>query len=52
MIMQVHDEIVFEVAEDKAEEYAKMILEEMESIADLTVPLSADYNISYTWGDN
>ncbi|MBN1324642.1 MAG: DNA polymerase I [Alphaproteobacteria bacterium] len=50
MIMQVHDEMVFECDRDMAEEFAKQIKFEMENVAKLSVPLLAEYNIDTTWG--
>ena len=49
MILQVHDEFVFECEESSAEKYAKEIKEIMESIVPLSVPLQADYKISECW---
>lgn len=50
MIMQVHDEIIFECKEDIAEVFAKKIETEMENVAKLSVPLAADYVIGKHWG--
>ena len=50
MIMQVHDEIIFECKEDVAEEFAKRIESEMENVTRLSVPLAADYVIGKHWG--
>ncbi|MDR0726592.1 MAG: DNA polymerase I, partial [Rickettsiales bacterium] len=50
MIMQVHDEMVFECDEEYAGEMATMIEHEMENVAKLSVPLAADYTISKAWG--
>lgn len=50
MIMQVHDEMVFECDEEYATEMATMIEHEMESVAKLSVPLAADYTIAKAWG--
>ncbi len=50
MIMQVHDEIIFECKEEFAEEFAKKIETEMENVAKLSVPLAADYVIGKYWG--
>ena len=50
MIMQVHDEIIFECKEDVAAEFAKRIEFEMENVAKISVPLSADYVIGKFWG--
>ena len=50
MIMQVHDEIVFECKSEFATEFAERIKSAMENIATLSVPLIAEYVIDTTWG--
>ena len=50
MIMQVHDEIIFECDENVASEFAKKIERAMENVAELSVPLAADYVIGKYWG--
>lgn len=50
IIMQVHDEMVFECDQDMAEDFAKQIKFEMENVAKLSVPILAEYNIDTTWG--
>ena len=50
MIMQVHDEIVFECDADIANDMANQIKFEMESVTKLSVPLLAEYNIDTRWG--
>ncbi len=49
MIMQVHDELVFEVAEEAVEEASAPILAAMESAAELAVPLVVDVGIGDDW---
>jgi DNA polymerase-1 len=49
MIMQVHDELVFEVAEDALEDAASRIRETMESAAELEVPLVVDVGSGDNW---
>ena len=49
MIMQVHDEMVFECKAEYASEFADMIKHKMEHITTLSVPLVAEYNIGATW---
>lgn len=55
LVLQVHDELVYEVAEDKAVELAQRIETEMESVVPLTqtngVPLKVDAKIGENWGD-
>jgi DNA polymerase-1 len=48
MIMQVHDELVFEVAEDEVGSAVELIKEGMEGVASLKVPLK----VGVSWGDN
>ncbi len=50
MIMQVHDEIVFECDANHANDFAERIKSAMEHIATLSVPLVAEYIISSEWG--
>ena len=42
MIMQVHDELVFEIKTQKLEAATKTIIDLMESAASLSVPLIAE----------
>lgn len=50
MIMQVHDEIIFECDENVANDFANQIESAMENVAKLSVPLAADYVIGKYWG--
>lgn len=49
MIMQVHDEMVFECKTEFAHEFANKIKQAMENITKLSVPLIAEYTISQMW---
>ena len=51
MIMQVHDELVFEVRSEKVEFYSKLIKTHMESAADLVVPLIVDVGQGTNWDE-
>jgi len=48
-IMQVHDELVFEVPEDKVPEVSQVITDEMEKAAKLKVPLKVDLGVGDNW---
>ncbi len=50
MLLQVHDELVFEAAVDQAEEAARRIKDLMEEALVLTVPLVAEAGIAPSWG--
>jgi DNA polymerase-1 len=49
MIMQVHDELVFEMSADNAKNYAQKIRLMMEEAATLSVPLIVDIGIGNSW---
>jgi DNA polymerase-1 len=51
MIMQVHDELVFEVEAGAVKEVAAMVQHEMESVARLDVPLVVDMGVGDNWGE-
>jgi len=51
MIMQVHDELVFEVAEDFTSQAIEMIREQMVLAAELSVPLVVDVGIGKNWDE-
>jgi len=51
MILQVHDELVFEVPEKQASKAAALIKKEMESAAELAVPLVVDVGTGSNWMD-
>ena len=48
-MLQVHDELVFEVVEDELEEMTSLVRQAMESAADLKVPLKVDLNVGHNW---
>ncbi|MBQ4129947.1 MAG: DNA polymerase I [Alphaproteobacteria bacterium] len=50
MIMQVHDEMVFECDTEHATHFANEIKSAMENITQLSVPLVAEYVIGPAWG--
>ncbi|MHC4695708.1 MAG: DNA polymerase I [Planctomycetota bacterium] len=51
MLIQVHDELVFEVPEQAVEAEAKMIRKKMEQAIDLRVPIVADVAWGKTWAE-
>ena len=48
LVLQVHDELIVECPEGEAETVAKLLAEEMEGVASLSVPLTAEAH----WGKN
>ncbi len=51
MMMQVHDELVFEIKEDKVETYVSTITALMESAATLNVPLVVEAGVGDNWDE-
>lgn len=51
MIMQVHDELVFEVRSEKVAFYSELIKTKMESAADLVVPLIVEVGQGTNWDE-
>ncbi len=49
MLLQVHDELVFEVPESELEQLDKLVKEVMENTVQLDVPLLTDSNWGKTW---
>jgi DNA polymerase I len=50
MILQVHDELVFEVAQDKVELYQKKIVNIMESVYKASIPIKVGVTVKDYWG--
>ncbi|MFO7807358.1 MAG: DNA polymerase I [Candidatus Moraniibacteriota bacterium] len=51
MILQIHDELIFEVEENLALEFAERMKREMEGVYELRVPLTTEYSIGKTWAE-
>ena len=51
MILQVHDELVFEVPEGELEIMKLLVCEEMEGVMELKVPLKVDIGVGKNWSE-
>jgi DNA polymerase-1 len=51
MLLQVHDELLFEAPPEEVDEVAKMVKREMESVHQLEVPLIVDVGVGANWRD-
>jgi len=49
MIMQVHDELVFEVPEEELDQAKTMVVDRMEHALDLAVPVKVDVGVGKNW---
>ena len=55
MLLQIHDELIFETPKDEAKRISKIIIEEMTGVANsdqhsFSIPLTVDMNIGDNWG--
>ena len=51
LLLQIHDELVFEVPDEELEQLEQMVREEMAGAADLSVPLKVDINVGKNWAE-
>lgn len=51
MVLQVHDELVFDMVSDEEGTLVKLVTEEMENVVNWEVPLKVDIAIANNWGD-
>ena len=49
MLVQVHDELVFEIHNDEMKEMKEIIQNEMENAYDITIPLKVDMGTGLNW---
>jgi len=51
LLLQVHDELIVECPEDEAARVQSLLTEEMEHVADFSVPLTVDAKVGKTWAE-
>ncbi|HSH28567.1 MAG TPA: DNA polymerase, partial [Thiohalobacter sp.] len=51
MVMQVHDELVFEVAETQVQKVEPAIREQMQTAAELAIPLEVEIGVGANWDE-
>ncbi|EJE05596.1 DNA polymerase I [Staphylococcus epidermidis] len=51
LLLQVHDELIFEIPKSEVEDFSKFVEEIMEQALVLDVPLKVDFNYGATWYD-
>ena len=51
MILQIHDELLFECPENEIARLSTIVKKEMESVAEMSVPLKVDIKTGYNWKD-
>jgi DNA polymerase-1 len=51
MTLQVHDELLFDVVPEEAKELQELVKQEMEHVAEFSIPIVADVGIGENWRD-
>jgi DNA polymerase-1 len=51
MVLQVHDELLFEVPQEETDEVEELVRGEMEGVVKLKIPLIADLAFGPNWRD-
>jgi len=51
LILQVHDELIFETPRDEVASLAAMVRQEMEHAVELAVPLDVDVKVGANWAE-
>jgi len=51
LLLQVHDELIYEVKKDKIKEAAEVIKKAMESASDIAVPITVNASHGPSWGN-
>lgn len=51
MLLQIHDELLFEVPEQELSEIKEMVKKEMEHVVELDVPLSVNISVGRNWAE-
>ena len=49
MVLQIHDELLFEVLPEELESLSSLVVEEMENVVKLSIPLKVDCNHGTNW---
>ena len=49
MVLQIHDELLFDVVPEEADRLKEMVISEMEHVMELSVPLTVECNIGNNW---
>lgn len=51
MLLQVHDELIFDVPEEELDQLTDLVIWEMENVSELSVPLKVDFGVGVNWYD-
>jgi DNA polymerase-1 len=51
MILQIHDELIFDIKKEEQEKMISLVTTEMQNAMKLNVPILADYGVGENWLD-
>ena len=51
MLLQIHDELIFEVPPDELDEMQQLVRDEMSGVMQLAVPLKVDLKTGRNWAE-
>ena len=51
MLLQIHDELLFEVPEEELSVLGGLLVEEMTSVGEMDVPLKVDLEVGENWAE-
>jgi DNA polymerase I len=51
MIMQIHDELVFDVEKKELKSFSAMVRKKMETVMELSVPVRVDMKTGKNWSE-
>ena len=51
MLLQIHDELIFEAPDEELEELTAIVKKTMEGVVSLNVPLIVDLHVGRNWGE-
>ena len=51
MLLQIHDELVFELPPEEQQRLTELVVTEMAAAATLAVPLKVDVNVGRNWAE-
>ena len=52
MVLQVHDELVFEVEKAELDQVKELVSDEMQNVVEMKVPLPVDINWGASWKES
>jgi DNA polymerase-1 len=49
MVLQIHDELLFDSVPEEVEQLKRIVVEEMENVIELSIPLTVECNYGNNW---